>query len=64
MIKKLQKICHYVIVGLDEIKFILPWVSIGISICSVLLIVFITMLYAVSKIKKENIIDSLRDDMS
>lgn len=53
-----------VIGGLDEIKFTLPWVSIGVSICSVLLIVFITMLYAVSKIKKENIIDSLRDDMS
>lgn len=27
-------------------------------------IVFVTMLYAVSKIKKENIIDALRDEMT
>ncbi len=47
--------------GADDIDFVLPWGSIGIS---VFLVVFITMLYAVSKIKKENIIDALRDDMS
>ena len=38
--------------------------SIGISIISVFLVIFITMLYAVSKIRKENIIDALRDDMT
>jgi putative ABC transport system permease protein len=26
--------------------------------------VFVTMLYAISKIKKENIIDALRDEMT
>ncbi|WP_175412885.1 hypothetical protein [Clostridium sp. AWRP] len=31
---------------------------------SVLFIVFITMMYATCKIKKENIIDALRDDMT
>jgi len=31
---------------------------------SVLLIVFITMMYAVSRLKRENIIDALRDDMT
>ena len=36
----------------------------GISVLGVLVIVSITMLYAVSKIKKENIIDALRDDMA
>ena len=44
--------------------FVLPWASIGISIISVFLVIFITMLYAVSKIRKENIIDALRDDMT
>lgn len=34
-----------------------------ISIFSVLFIVFITMMYATSKIRKENIIDALRDDI-
>jgi len=50
--------------GADDIDFVLPWGSIGISVFSVFLVVFITMLYAISKIKKENIIDALRDDMS
>ncbi|MFG6395416.1 MAG: FtsX-like permease family protein [Lachnospiraceae bacterium] len=48
--------------GADDIDFVIPWAGIGISIFSVLFIVFITMLYSVSKIKKENIIDALRDD--
>ena len=49
--------------GDTSIDFVLPWVSIGISVFSVLLVIFVTMMYAVSKIKKENIIDALRDDM-
>lgn len=50
--------------GGDEIVFQLPWVSIGISVLGVFCIVFVTMLYATDKIKKENIIDALRDDMT
>ena len=49
--------------GADDIDFVIPWAGIGISIFSVLFIVFITMLYSTSKIKKENIIDALRDNM-
>lgn len=49
--------------GADDINFVIPWTGIGVSTFSVLFIVFITMLYATSKIKKENIIDALRDDM-
>ena len=50
--------------GADSINFVLPWASIGISVFSVLLVIFVTMMYAVSEIKKENIIDALRDDMT
>jgi putative ABC transport system permease protein len=50
--------------GADGISFVLPWASIGISVFSVLLVIFVTMMYAVGKIKKENIIDALRDDMA
>jgi putative ABC transport system permease protein len=50
--------------GTDNFGFVLPWGSMAISAFSVLFIVFITMLYAISKIKKENIIDALRDDMT
>lgn len=49
---------------IDNFNFVFPWGSMVISVISVLLIVFITMLYATSKIKKENIIDALRDDMT
>lgn len=49
--------------GDNSIDFVLPWASIGISVFSVLLVIFVTMMYAVSKIRKENIIDALRDDM-
>lgn len=43
--------------------FIFPWGSMLISVFSVFGVVFITMLYAINKIKKENIIDALRDDI-
>lgn len=50
--------------GADNIDFVFPWISMAISMFSVLFIVFITMLYATNKIKKENIIDALQDDMA
>ena len=46
-----------------DISFTLPWSAMLISIFSVLFIVSITMMYATTKIRKENIIDALRDDM-
>ena len=49
--------------GADNIHFVFPWTSMTISVFSVLFVVFITMLYATRKIKRENIIDALRDDM-
>lgn len=49
---------------MDDFDYVFPWGSMAISMIGVLFIVFITMLYAVSKIKKENIIDALRDDMT
>lgn len=50
--------------GGGSVDFVFPWSTMAISVFGVLFIVFITMLYAVSKIKKENIIDALRDDMT
>lgn len=58
-------ICYLINQGfgnLIEFAFSLPWSSIIISIIAVYLVVFITMLYSSSKIKKENIIDVLRDE--
>jgi len=49
---------------MDNFHFVFPWGSMAISVFSVLFIVFITMLYAIRKIKRENIIDALRDDIA
>ncbi len=46
--------------GTTNIPFTVPWASVIISIVGVFLIVGITMLYSTSKIKKDNIIDTLR----
>ena len=40
----------------------LPWLHIGIAVVSVFFVVFVTMLYAMSKIRKENIVDQLRNE--
>ncbi|MBX4262761.1 FtsX-like permease family protein (plasmid) [Clostridium estertheticum] len=50
--------------GADNTNFVFPWGSMAISVFSVFFVVFITMLYATRKLKKENIIDALRDDMN
>ena len=48
--------------GAGNIAFQLPWASIGISILSVLAVIFITMWYAVRRLRQENIIEALRDE--
>lgn len=46
-----------------EFKFTLPWGSYLLAVVSVLAVVFITMLYASQRIKKQNIIDSLKTEI-
>ncbi len=48
----------------EEIAFYFPGRSRAFSILGVFLIVVITMFYAIEKIKKENIIEALRDDLT
>ena len=48
---------------LEGFAYHFPWKSMTASVLGVFCIVFITMLYATNKIRKENIIDALRDDM-
>lgn len=43
-------------------SFTLPWASYGVVVASVFIIVFTTMLYSSARIKRENIMDSLRDE--
>ena len=45
-----------------ETSFRLPWAAIGIAVLSVFLVVFATMMYSMSKIKKDNPIDTLKNE--
>lgn len=45
-----------------ETTYRLPWTAIGIAVLSVFAVVFATMLYSMSKIKKENPIDALKNE--
>lgn len=63
----LSWLIHKVLMSIEEIEdavFEFPWTAMGISVLGVFGIVFITMMYAASRLKKENIIDVLRDDMT
>lgn len=45
-----------------ETQFFIPWYSIVIAVGSVFAVVFITMLYSMQKMKKENTIDALKNE--
>lgn len=45
-----------------EASFHLPWAAIGIAVLSVFLVVFATMMYSMSKVKKDNPIDALKNE--
>ena len=45
-----------------EITYQIPWVSIGIAVLFVFIIVFITMKYSLNKMNKQNIIETIRND--
>lgn len=46
----------------DSGSFVVPWDSIWIAVVAVFIIVFITMMYASSKVKKENILEAIREE--
>lgn len=46
-----------------EIGFSLPWVSYGAAVVFIFVIVGATMLYSSAKVKKENIIDALKEEI-
>lgn len=46
--------------GVFGTAFLLPWVSIGAAVLSVFAVVFASMLYAMHKINKDNLIETLR----
>jgi putative ABC transport system permease protein len=47
-----------------DMAFMIPWSSIGLAVTGVFLIVFITMMYAISKVKKQNTVDVLKSEIA
>lgn len=45
-----------------EASFVIPWASIIGAVAGVFAVTFISMLYAANRLKKENILDSIRDE--
>lgn len=50
--------------GAGELQYIFPLSSLAISMLGVFLVILLTMTYATSAIRRDNIIDALRDEMS
>ncbi len=59
-----QKVMLDGVVDMGTNWFKVPWFSLSVGISTVLLIIFVTMMYTINKLKQENIIDALRDDMA
>lgn len=56
---------HYGLdLGAGELLYVFPLSSLVISTLGVFLVIFITMMYATNAIRKDNIIDALRDEMT
>ena len=53
---------HRSVIYAFDMPFRVPWKAMGISALSVFLVVFITMLYAMSKIKKDDPIEALKNE--
>ena len=53
---------HRSVIYAFDMPFRVPWKAMGISVFSVFLVVFITMLYAMSKIKKDDPIEALKNE--
>ena len=47
--------------GIDTV-FRMPWGAVGIAVLSVFLVVFATMMYSMSKVRKDNTIDALKNE--
>ncbi len=62
----LSVVIAYLLFGMQrsvlESSFTLPWMSYIVAVAMILIIVLVTMWYASSKIKKENIMDALKEE--
>lgn len=56
---------HYGLdMGTGELQYVFPFSSLAVSVLGVFLVILVTMMYATSAIRKDNIIDALRSEMT
>lgn len=58
-------IVYLIFISVDvgyTMSFFIPWQPVLIAVLSVFAVVFITMMYSMSKVKKDNPIDALRNE--
>lgn len=47
--------------GIDQ-DFYVPWYSVAIAVGSVFVVVFATMLYSMGKVRKDNVVETLKNE--
>lgn len=44
------------------LPFYIPWYSVAIAVVSVFVVVFVTMLYATRKLRKDDVVETLKNE--
>lgn len=62
LVNNLKLVIQIFLYGFIALMSAIPWLSIVICIIAIYTIVFVTMIYSTKKVRKENIIDVIRND--
>ena len=59
---EVKDLCKTFSNGNVPMSFVFPWKAILISIAAVIIVVWLIMKYSISKVNKQNIIETIRND--
>lgn len=55
-------LCYLSAADTAQMKFTMPWAAVAVAVVSVFMVVFVSMLYSTSRLKRENPVDALKDE--
>ena len=55
-------LCYLSAAETAQMSFTMPWTAVAIAVVSVFMVVFVSMLYSTSRLKRENPVDALKDE--
>lgn len=55
-------LCYLSAAEAAQMSFTMPWTAVAIAVVSVFMVVFVSMLYSTSRLKRENPVDALKDE--